>query len=157
MFAKLRRTDKAKTAQEAEQILSGAPWGTLALTLEDGYPYSVPVSHLYREGCIYFHSANAGQKYAALLQSPKVCFSAVGEATHLLPGQFTVAYASVIAFGQATLVEDPDEVLEILELITKRYDPAATAQSTGAYLQAHLARCCVFKITVEQLTGKGVI
>ena len=156
MFTKLRRTDKAKTTTEAENILTDAPWGTLALTLEDGYPYSVPVSHIYHEGNIYFHSATAGQKYEALRGGGKVCFSAVGEQTHLLPGEFTIAYASAIAFGQISLVEDEREAIRLLELITQKYDPTATAESTRDYTAAHLARCCVFKITIEHLTGKGV-
>ena len=155
MFTKLRRTDKAKTISEARSILEGAPWGTLALTLEGGYPYSVPVSHIYHEGCIYFHSATAGQKYEALCGGGKVCFSAVGEQTRVLPGKFTVAYASAIAFGQISLVEDEAEAVRLLELITQKYDPAATPGSTGEYIRAHMERCCVFKITVEHLTGKG--
>ena len=156
MFTELRRTDKAKTTSEAEVILEGAPWGTLALTLDSGYPYSVPVSHIYHEDCIYFHSAAAGQKYEALRGGGKVCFSAVGEQTRVLPCEFTVAYASAIAFGQISLVEDEDEVIRLLELITQKYDPTATPKSTAAYTKAHLARCCVFKITIEHLTGKGV-
>jgi len=156
MFTELRRADKAKTISEAEDILAGSPWGTLALTLGDGYPYSVPVSHIYHEGCIYFHSATAGQKYEALRGGGKVCFSAVGEQTRILPGKFTVDYASAIAFGQISLVEDKDEVIRLLELITQKYDPTVTPESTSAYTQAHLARCCVFKITVEHLTGKGL-
>ena len=156
MFTEMRRSDKAKPAQEAERILAEALWGTLALTLDDGYPYSVPISHIYREGCIYFHSATAGQKYVALLGDPKVCFSAVEEsATRALPGRFSMAYASAIAFGQVSLVEGESEMIRILELITEKYDPAATPESTAAYIKAHLDRCCVFKITVEHLTGKG--
>ena len=156
MFTELRRTDKAKPAQEAEAILAGAPWGTIALTLKNGYPYCLPVSHIYRDGCIYFHSAVAGQKYTVLLGGPKVCFSAVGEATRVLPGKFTVAYASAVAFGRVSIVEDEREAVRVLGLITEKYDPSATLDSTGAYIKAHLERCCVFKITVEQLTGKGI-
>jgi len=157
MFTELRRTDKAKTTREAEQILAQALWGTLALTLGDGYPYSVPVSHIYENGCVYFHSAIAGQKYTALLRGPKVCFSAVGEGTtKALPGRFTMAYASAIAFGQVSLVEDESEIVRILELITQKYDPSATPESTAGYIKAHLEHCCVFKITVEHLTGKGI-
>ena len=156
MFTEMRRAEKAKPAQEAERILASAFWGTLALTLDDGYPYSVPVNHIYRDGCIYFHSAIAGQKYTALVRGPKVCFSAVEEsATRILPGRFNTAYASAIAFGQASLVEDEDEVIRILELITEKYDPVATPESTAAYIRAHRERCCIFKITVEHLTGKG--
>ena len=156
MFTQMRRTDKARTTQEAEKVLAEGAWGTLALTLEDGYPYSVPVSHIYRDGCIYFHSALAGQKYTALLAGPKVCFSVVGESTRVLPGEFTVAYISAIAFGRAALVENPDEVLEALVLIANKYDPAASPQSIAEYNKIHLARCCVFKITVEHLTAKGI-
>ena len=156
MFTELRRTDKSKHTGDAEQILTDAPWGTLALTLENGYPYCLPVSHIYHEGSIYFHSAVAGQKYTALLDGPKVCFSAVGEQTHLLPGKFTVAYASAVAFGRVSLVEGKAEAIRMLELITAKYDPTATPQSTTAYIRAHLERCCVFKITVEHLTGKGI-
>jgi len=156
MFTELRRTDKARSVESAEEILAGAAWGMLALTLESGYPYCVPVSHIYLDGCVYFHSAVAGQKYEALLREPKVCFSAVGETTRVLPGKFTVAYASAVAFGRAGLVEDEAETIRVLELITAKADPTATAESTAGYIRAHRVRCCVFKITIERLTGKGL-
>ena len=156
MHTSIRRTDKSKSTEDARQILADAPWGTLALTLESGYPYCVPVSHIYHEGSIYFHSATAGHKYEALARGPKVCFSAVSSATRVLPGKFTVAYASAVAFGQVSLVGDRDEAIRLLELITEKHDPTAGPESTAGYIRAHFERCCVFKITVEHLTGKGI-
>ena len=50
------------TKSECESILSKAASGTLALLGDDGYPYAVPISHVYADSKLYFYSAQTGHK-----------------------------------------------------------------------------------------------
>ena len=157
MFREMRRKDKEKTREEAERILHEGEHGTLAVLLDSGYPYSLPVSYVYEDGRIYFHSAVAGQKYEALLRDSRVCFSVVeADKTQPAPGEFTVLYSSAIAFGRASLVEDEAEIRRALHLITGKYDPSVSHDSVDTYVQPQLSRVCVFRVDVEHLSGKGM-
>lgn len=61
-FRPMRRFRQQLPPQEAVKILRRATAGVLALNDEGGYPYAVPVSHVYADGKIYFHSALTGHK-----------------------------------------------------------------------------------------------
>ena len=57
MFRKIRRIEKQLTAEECNEILTKAEYGTLAIMGADGYPYAVPVNYVFHNGNIYFHCA----------------------------------------------------------------------------------------------------
>ena len=157
MFAEIRRKDKAKTTEDAQRILKQAPYGVVATTLENGYPYAVPVSHIYEDNAIYFHSANAGQKFEALLRNPKVSFTVMGGSPQVQPGKFTVFYSSAIAFGTVSVVQDEAEEKRALHLITQKFDPGVSLQDEATYTQSHRGKFCVFRITIQHLTAKGLL
>ena len=52
-------------------ILEKATAGTLALLGDNDYPYAVPISYVYHEGKLYFHSALAGHKVDAIRKCDK--------------------------------------------------------------------------------------
>ena len=56
-FREMRRKRQLISKEESEAILQKATAGTLALLGDDGYPYVVPISYVYKDGCLYFHSA----------------------------------------------------------------------------------------------------
>jgi len=154
MFREMRRKDREKSPEEARRILRDAKNGVLSIMLENGYPYGVPMSYVFEDDTIYFHSAVAGQKYDALLQNPKVCFSVIGK-DEIQPGKFATNYNSAIAFGRASLVEDEGEINHVLKLIAQKYNPTASPESLQEYTQARLGKFCVFQIKIEHLAGKG--
>ena len=153
MFAEMRLKENQTSPEEARRIMRDCQNGTLALTLKNGYPYSVPLSYVFEDDVIYFHGAVAGQKYEALRENPKVCFSAV-EKDEIQPGEFNTLFRSAIAFGRAGIVEDEAEIRRILHLIVQKYDPGASLESERTYTQKSLGQFCVFKIKVEHITGK---
>jgi len=153
MFREMRCKELQTSKEAAEEMLARTSHGTLALTLEDGYPCALPVSHLYFEGAIYFHGANAGQKYDALAKNPKVCFSAVAR-DDFQPGKFTTYFDSVMAYGTASTVEDGAEIGRVARALCKKYEPKLTDEAIGKYAAAEQGKFCVFKITIAYLTGK---
>ena len=55
--------------------------GVLACIGDNDYPYAVPLSYVYFNDKIYFHSAKAGHKVEAIIKNPKVSFSVIDEDT----------------------------------------------------------------------------
>lgn len=72
MFQEMRLKEQALSKEETEAMLSKATHGTLAISGKDGYPYSVPVSFVYKDDKLYFHGAVAGKKYDLLTSNPQV-------------------------------------------------------------------------------------
>ena len=65
-FREMRRKRQQLSNEESVAILEKATAGTLALLGDDDYPYAVPISYVYHEGKLYFHSALAGHKVDAI-------------------------------------------------------------------------------------------
>ncbi|MBE6898965.1 MAG: 5-nitroimidazole antibiotic resistance protein, partial [Ruminococcaceae bacterium] len=65
MFRDMRRKQQALPYEESVTILESASSGVLAVLGDEGYPYTVPLSYVYREGKLYFHCASEGHKLDA--------------------------------------------------------------------------------------------
>lgn len=154
MFREMRRKRQLLPTKESVAILEKMTNGTLALHGDDGYPYAVPVSYVYADGKIYFHSATEGHKVDAILQNDKVSFCVV-ERDEIKPAEFTTYFRSVIAFGKACVLEDEDEKLSALRLLADKYSHGE------AGMEAEIAKgfnhLLMVEITVEHLTGKESI
>ena len=57
-FRAMRRIRQQLQDEESVGILQRATAGTLALLGDNGYPYAVPLSYVYVEGRLYFHSVS---------------------------------------------------------------------------------------------------
>lgn len=104
MFQKIRRFKQELNQNEIERILQFNTSGVLALTDNNGYPYSVPLSYLYTNGKIYFHSAKAGHKINAIKNCKKATFCIIDK-DNVQPEKYTTFYKSVIAFGNVEIVD----------------------------------------------------
>ena len=62
----MRRKRQQLSQAESIDILKKATSGTLALIGDGGYPYAVPISYVYADGRLYFHSALTGHKVDAV-------------------------------------------------------------------------------------------
>ena len=98
MFRKMRRKRQSLSTDECVAILERMPNGTLALYGDDGYHYAVPVSYVYADGKIYFHSAMQGHKVDAVRRNGNVSFCVV-EQDDVKTAEFTPYFRSVIVFG----------------------------------------------------------
>lgn len=89
----MRRKRQLLPTEESVAILERMTNGTLALHGDDGYPYAVPVSYVYADGKIYFHSAMQGHKVDAILRNDKVSFCVV-EQDEVKPAEFTTYFGA---------------------------------------------------------------
>ena len=154
MFREMRRKRQLLPTEESVSILEKMTSGTLALHGDDGYPYAVPVSYVYADGKIYFHTAVKGHKVDAIQTNGKVSFCVV-EQDDVKPAEFTTYFRSVIAFGKARILEDGNEKLSSLRLLADKYSHGE------AGMEAEIAKgfnhLLMVEITVEHLTGKESI
>ncbi len=150
----MRRKEREITDRaEMESILKQAPIFHLGLADEQG-PYVVPLNCGYdsQAGCLWFHCAREGRKVEALRRDNRVCVEAVLDARMVTTGRacdWTMKYRSVIAFGRATLVEDPAEKARGLDVIMSHY-----SGPTGEYHGPSLERTLLVRIDIESLSGK---
>jgi nitroimidazol reductase NimA-like FMN-containing flavoprotein (pyridoxamine 5'-phosphate oxidase superfamily) len=148
----MRRQDREIVDSERIwDILVAAEVCRVAFSSE-GWPYIVPLNFGILDGKLYFHSASAGTKLELLAANPNVCFE-VEANVKIQPGDracsWSVRYQSVIGFGHASLVEDPDERRAGLKALITHYGDA------GAELPQQLSpETSVFRIDVHALYGK---
>ena len=120
-FRVMRRKRQQLSNEESIAILEKATAGTLALLGDDGYPYAVPISYVYHEGKLYFHSALAGHKVDAIRKCEKASFCVI-EQDDVQPKKYTTFFRSVIAFGRIHIIEDEKEKMETARMLN-RYNP----------------------------------
>ena len=87
-FRDMRRKRQQLSEAESIGILQKATSGTLALLGDNGYPYAVPISYVYHEGKLYFHSALSGHKVDAIRQCDKASFCVI-ELDDVQPKKYT--------------------------------------------------------------------
>lgn len=156
-FRPMRRIRQQLSNEVAEEILRSATAGVLSVNGDNGYPYGVPVSYVYADGKIYFHSAVQGHKVDAIRNNPKVSFCVIAQ-DDIKPQEFTTYFKSVIAFGTARIIEDDTEKMLTLRLLAERFtDSSVTSEMTGKEIAGGFNRLLMVEINIEHISGKEAI
>jgi len=149
----MRRKDKEiKDPQEIVAILQQAPVLRLGLCSEDE-PYVVPLSFGYLDGCLYLHSAKEGKKIEMIRANPRVCFEIEVDVEVIRadqPCDWGMKFTSVIGFGTASILEDPEERKRGLDAIMEHY----SSQSAQSYPDSILEHTAVIRVRIEEMGGK---
>lgn len=151
----MRRKRQQLSDEESYAILQKATSGTLALLGDGGYPYAVPISYVFSEGKLYFHSALSGHKVDAIRGCDRASFCVVAQ-DDVKPELYTTFFRSVIAFGRIHIVDDEAEKLAAARLLGNRYNPHQD-EALQKELENGLARMLVIRLDIEHLTGKESI
>ena len=151
----MRRKRQQLSEEESIEILRKATAGTLALLGDGGYPYAVPISYVFADGKLYFHSALSGHKIDAIRNCNKASFCVIDK-DDVQPAKYTTFFRSVIAFGRIHIIEDEQEKLETARLIGDRYNPNQE-EALQKELEKGLSRMLMIRLDIEHLTGKQAI
>ena len=154
-FREMRRKRQQLTELESISLLGNATSGTLALLGDGGYPYVVPISFVYHDGKLYFHSALSGHKVDAISNCDKASFCVIDQ-DEVHGEQYTTYFRSVIAFGRIRIIEDEKEKLAAARLLGNRYNPNQD-EALQKELDRGLHRMLVLCLEIEHLTGKKAI
>ena len=154
MFREMRRVKQLLSMEDTAAVMDRCTNGVLACLGDEGYPYAVPLSYVYFNDKIYFHSAKAGHKIDAITKNPKVSFSVIEEDT-IVSEEYTTYFRSVIAFGKARIAEG-DERLEAFKALVEKYSGDQPAEAKHKEI-TECTQAYVIAIDIEHITGKEAI
>lgn len=154
-FREMRRNRQLLSEKENIDILMRATSGTLALLGDCDYPYAVPLSYVYTEGKIYFHSALNGHKVDSVIRHDKASFCVIDK-DDVCPQSYTTHFRSVIAFGRVHIVDDDTEKRYAIRQIGLRYNPGSDDILQGE-IESGFSRMVIIRFDIEHLTGKEAI
>lgn len=148
----MRRKEKEITDKsEIESIIRKSLVCRLGLA-DNGTPYIVPLCFGYKDNSLYFHSAKEGRKIEILKRNNGICFE-FDDNLEVQAGKaacdWGMKYRSVIGYGQAFFVEDPEEKRKALDIIMAQY-----ADGTFEYSEKALGKALVIKVEIESMSGK---
>lgn len=154
MFREMRRGKQLLSKEDTAAVMNRCTNGVLACLGDEDYPYAVPLSYVYFNGKIYFHSAKAGHKIDAIVKNPKVSFSVIDEDT-VVSKEYTTYFRSVIAFGKARIVEG-DERLEAFKALVEKYSGNQPEDEKYREISG-CTQSFIIAVDIEHITGKEAI
>lgn len=153
MFRELKRINQHLTKEEIIQIFNKRTNGVLATLGDDDYPYAVPISFVYLNHKIYFHSSANGHKIDAIKKHPKVSFTVVDEDT-IIPELYTSFFRSVHVFGKARILDsNSTEWFEGFKALNDKYCYILPQQQIIDKIKSAPYTAMV-AIDIEHMTGK---
>ena len=151
----MRRSDREiKERSEIIEVMERCDVCRLALHDEE-YPYIVPLNFgmevKEEQIVLYFHGALKGKKYELIAKDNRACFEM--DCAHQLvmdeeKRECTMKYESVIGRGRVEIVPE-EEKYDALCMLMKHYH-----QETFAFSRKPIPATTVFRLVVEELTGK---
>lgn len=155
MFREMRRIKQQLKDEDIERILNKHTSGVLAVNGEDGYPYTIPISYTYDREQLFFHSANEGHKIDAIRNNDKVSFCVIDQ-DDVIQETFTTHFRSVVVFGRATIITDPQQRQLALESLVRKYSPDFLEKGQQEIREAwdHVS---IIAVTIEHKSGKSNI
>ncbi len=154
MFREMRRKKQLLSMEDTAAVMDRCTNGVLACLGDEDYPYAVPLSYVYFNDKIYFHSAKSGHKVDAIMKTSKVSFSVIDEDT-IVSEEYTSYFRSVIAFGKARIAEG-DEWVEGFKALVEKYSGDQPEEDKIKEI-TECQRSLIIAIDVEHITGKEAI
>lgn len=148
----MRRKDKEIT--DKGQIMGILERGKVCRVafFDDEFPYMVPVCYGFDGTSVFFHGFNGGKKMECLRKDPRICFE-VEEDIEIVsdpdPCEWTLKYRSVVGFGKAAVLEDPEEKRTGLDVVVRQF-----AGRELPFPAQAMAAVAVVRIDIQSMTGR---
>lgn len=152
-FRSMRRSRQQLSPDECEAILRTGSAGVLAVLGDGGWPYTVPMSYVWYDGCVYLHCARSGHKLDAIRACDKVSFCVVSQ-DRVVPEKYTTFYRSVVVFGTAAEVLDADESKAALAAMADKYHPAGAPGDRNQKINRQFPALTTIRLTPVHISGK---
>ncbi len=153
---------KGREVHDADWIrdfLKKAPLVTIATDFE-GQPFVHTMTHYFdtNRTAVYVHGARMGRFRENIEKNPRVALTAT-EMGRLVPGEramsFSVFYASVVAFGRAVPVTDPEESRAALQGLLDKYFPDLKPdRDYRGITEKEMEVTAVHRIDIEEWSAK---
>ena len=156
MFRELARKQKQLSDEMCRELLKNERRGVLSVIGDGGYPYGMPLNHLFCEsdGKLYFHGGMSGHRVDAIRRCNQVSYCVYDSGTREENG-WALVFRSVIVFGRAELIDDPERVIEISRQLSYQFtkDEAYIENEIRCFAQKTLC----LALTPEHICGKRVV
>lgn len=122
----------------------------------DGRPWTMPTSYARVGDVLYLHGAAANHALSALAGGAEACVTVtLVDGLVLARSQFhhSVNYRSVMVFGRAERVDDPDEKARALEAVVEHVIPGRSADSR-APTPTELRATLVVRLSLDEASAK---
>ncbi len=153
MFRELVRKNNELTSDECIRILTEEKRGVLSVIGDNGYPYGMPMNHLYCDGCIYFHCGKVGHRLDSLNRDNKVSFC-VYDNGYRVDGEWALNIKSVIVFGKIDIIEDMDTIIDITTKLSYKF--TGDEEYIRREIADHAHKTLLLKLNIEHICGKIV-
>jgi len=122
----------------------------------DGQPFVIPTSYGRKDDSLYIHGSAASRMLRQMKESVPVCITVT-----LLDGlvlarsvfNHSMNYRSVVVLGKATLVDNPEEKLAALHLLSEHILPGRWADSRQPNA-SELKQTSVLRLPIEEFSAK---
>jgi len=148
----MRRKEKEISEETAiETIIKSSLICRLGM-IDGNKPYIVPLCFGYQDKTLYVHGSLKGKKIDVIQKNQNVCFE-FDINTEIVKADsacnWGMKYQSVIGFGKAVFLENPDEKRKALSIIMNQY-----SYRSFHFPDNELNGTAVIKIEIENMTGK---
>jgi len=152
----MRRPERElKTKETIHALLERLHVGRMATVNPEGVPVIKPVNYLYRDGKIYIHSSQKGEKVDDIRRGSPVCFEVDDPVAYVAAAGPACGadyyYRSIIIKGKAALLENRHQKREVLEKLMEKYQPEG---GYGEISEEILEKTAVIEIVADEITGK---
>ncbi len=122
----------------------------------DGQPFVIPTSYGRKDASLYIHGSAASRMLRQMKDGVPVCVTVT-----LLDGlvlarsifNHSMNYRSVVVLGKATLVDDPEEKIEALQLLSEHILPGRWADARQPN-ERELKATSVLRLPIEEFSAK---
>ena len=122
----------------------------------DGQPFVIPTSYGRKDANLYIHGSAASRMLRQMKDGVPVCVTVT-----LLDGlvlarsifNHSMNYRSVVVLGKATLVEDPEEKIQALRLLSEHILPGRWADARQPN-ERELKATSVLRLPIEEFSAK---
>jgi nitroimidazol reductase NimA-like FMN-containing flavoprotein (pyridoxamine 5'-phosphate oxidase superfamily) len=122
----------------------------------DGQPFVIPTSYGRKDDSLYIHGSAASRMLRQMKESVPVCVTVT-----LLDGlvlarsifNHSMNYRSVVVLGKATLVDQPEEKLEALRLLSEHIIPGRW-NDVRQPSEKELKATSVLRLAIEEFSAK---
>jgi nitroimidazol reductase NimA-like FMN-containing flavoprotein (pyridoxamine 5'-phosphate oxidase superfamily) len=139
---------------ENESVIWKCQSCNIAMVDPEGKPYVIPMNFGFDGTHVYFHGSATGKKADVLKNRADVCisFSTDHELRYVneeVACSWSMRYRSVLVYGKAEFVEDPEEKINCLNIIMAHYTDRKFEYNAPA-----IKEVMVFKVGVEKIEGR---
>jgi len=122
----------------------------------DGQPFVIPTSYGRKDACLFIHGSAASRMLRQIKEGVPVCITVT-----LLEGlvlarsifNHSMNYRSVVILGKATLVDDPEEKLAALRILSEHILPGRWDDSRQPN-ERELKATSVLRVPIEEFSAK---